>query len=255
MLCLAGMLNSTRLPTGIQLRLEGELPSFNEFYLEQLADLARLRGVLFQLHVARSTGVRDSRDWHIANCPTDYVWMLDDDVIPHAECLTEYLSVLERLVEDDFKKFGFLAGSKCDVNNRRNYPFFDTTVHGRTSVNEKSNHSLIYDYEECSGLCAPTRVLDTGNCFLFLKPIRAAGVTFRQFADQFNPSGDATTFSLALDKAGLSGHFIPAAIAYHLEKPGGGFNEFEARGEMLLRTCEVKEFDKQIVKDYWMPKG
>lgn len=250
-LCLSGVLNATVVPSVIQLRLEGNPSRLDSFYLEQLACLARMRGVDFNLSLYQSTGVRDTRDWQLDTCPTTYLWMMDDDALPDARCLLAYLEALTTY--PDAKALGFLAGSKCDVNNLRKYPGFRYHRCGPSDVHEWSNHSYYYDVEACFGMTAATKVLDTGNVLFNVELIREKGCRFRLFEDSRNPSGDATTFSLTLDKAGVRGRFCPSAVAYHLEKPGGGFNEFEARAEMLLRTCDVKGFDKQIVEEYFMP--
>lgn len=258
LMCLCGVLNSEFHPHHIQIRLEGnEVPGFNDFYFEQLCALANIKGVDVQISVFKSTGVRDSRDWQLQNCKTRYMWLVDDDIVPHSRCFESYVSILEVFKADLTKEpVVFLAGSKCDVNNRRGYPHFDMALKGKEYLASTKfhNHSYRYDLNDTWGTLFPTKVLDTGNVFLAPDMIKKLGVTFRQFDEQFNPSGDATTFSLALAKAGLVGYFVPSAIAYHLEKPGGGFNEFEARGEMLLRLCDVKGYDHQIVRDWWMPK-
>jgi hypothetical protein len=249
-MCLTSVLTSSVLPLAIQVRLEGDPSGCSNFYFEQLASLASLRGVAFQFSVFKSTGVRDSRDWQVSNCQTPWLWMLDDDVVVDHLCLEAYQEASYPLGAD----LGFFAGSKPDVNNRRNYPVFDTTPVTKEVflMTSNHNHNLIYRPSEFLGVSAPAEVLDTGNCILNVQKIKEVGIKFRQFPDQFNPSGDATTVSLALNKAGLKGFFVPAAVAYHLEKPNGGFNEFEARGEMLLRLCEVKGYDKSILKN-WMP--
>lgn len=254
-LCLSSVLTGQLLPKGIQIRLEGAEPRFNDFYLEQIAELARVRGVEFSFSVHTSTGVRDTRDWQLDNCPTKYLWLVDDDVVFDSECLLAYAAAYDNTYFDD-PETAFFAGSKADVNNRRNYPGFKMQEFNWEHAKQVNNHSLLYDISDCRGHGVKTPVLDTGNVVLHVERIRAKGCRFQLFDtdDRYNPSGDATTFSLVLNKAGLSGMFIPSARAYHLEKPDGGFNEFHARGEMLLRLCDVKGFDKGIVKQYWMPE-
>ena len=249
LLCLSSVLVGVTRPDYIQIRLEGKRPGFDSFYLEQLMGLAKVLNIPVRITSCLSTGVRDSRDWQLAECKTDYLWLVDDDVVVDCVCMAAYNKAIEGLDEE----WAYLAGSKIDVNNRRNYPHFDMRERTVEELSAQSNHSHLYDIEGCMGQTAPTKVLDTGNVLFYLPPIKAQGCKFRQFPDQANPSGDATTFSLVLDRAGLSGRFVPSARAYHLEKENGGFNEFEARREMLLRTCEVKSFDKQIVQDYFMP--
>lgn len=247
-LCLSSVLLGKMRPAHIQVRLEGDMPQFNDFYLEQLTELARFHGVSMRITVAKSTGVRDSRDWQLDSCKTPFLWMVDEDVIVDPRCLEAYYQVWR-----DMYIPAYYAGSKGDVNNRRGYPFFDASLKGPADVIEGCSHSHWYHVDACWGKRAPTQVLDTGNTLLNVIQIKNAGCTFRQFPDQGNPSGDATTFSLVLAKAGLSGIFVPSARAYHLEKPGPGFNEFEARKEMLLRTCDLKGLDKGILYRYWMP--
>jgi hypothetical protein len=254
MLCLSSVLTAQFVPKGIQIRLEGEFPSFNEFYLEQLASLARFRGVEFSFSVFNSTGVRDSRDWQIAQCPTQFLWLVDDDVVLDARCLQAY-EAAGRANMFGAPEIAFLAGSKGDVNNRRGYPVFKMSELKWADAEKENNHNLFADIDDCWAQGVLTPVLDTGNVLLHMERIRSKGCKFQLFSkdDRFNPSGDATTFSLVLNKAGLKGYLVPAARAYHLEKPGGGFSEFHARGEMLLRLCDTKGFDKQIVKGYYMP--
>ena len=253
LLCLSSVLTTETVPAAIQIRLEGEFPSFNNFYLEQIAALAKFRGVQFSFSVFNSTGVRDSRDWQISNCGTPLLWLVDDDVVLDSMCLEAYEAAYRsgKLSSPDI---AFLAGSKGDVNNRRKYPGFDMAEHKAADAGRLNNHSLFYNIRDCWAQGIPSKVLDTGNVILDVKLIREKGCKFQLFApdDRFNPSGDATTFSLVLNKAGLTGYFIPSARAYHLEKPDGGFNEFHARGEMLLRLCDAKGFDKQVVKEYYM---
>ena len=254
-LCLSGILNAVVRPRRIQVRLEGVYPGINDFYLEQLTDLALLHGVEILLEIHRSTGVRDSRDWHLNNCRTDFLWMMDDDVVPDYRCLAAYNNYYLKLRDENLwtKDVAFLAGSKCDVNNRRKYPVFNMTVQGAAAVTPEANHSLIYHVGECWETCAKTKALDTGNALLYLPLLKEKACSFRQFADHGNSSGDATAFWLQLDKKGLYGFFAPSAVAYHLEKQGGGFNEFEARREMLLRLCDLQKFDKETLKQFWMP--
>ncbi len=247
-MCIASAMTGTMRPSAIQIRLEADLPAFHSFYLEQVVALANYHGVAVRIAVFKSTGVRDSRDWQIANCKTPYLWMVDDDVVLDAKCLEAYLTVIRK-----DSPTAYYAGSKGDVNNRRNYPRFSMQEKRLADLGENSNHSHFYNIAECWNSIAVTRVLDTGNVVFNLAPIKAKGLKFRQFVDQANPSGDATTFSLVLDHAGLFGVFVPSARAYHLEKDGGGFNEFEARREMLLRTCDAKGFDKGVVNQYFMP--
>jgi hypothetical protein len=251
-LCLAGVLNAAVLPANIQIRLEGSKLGLNTFYLEQLGCLARLLGVSFSVNAFTSTGVRDSRDWQLVQCPTEYLWLVDDDVVPHSLCLQAFTDAVKEHLRA--ANAAYLAGSKPDVSNLRGYPGFSFKRLKKDAVVEGANHSMVYDVIDCYGAAAKTEVLDTGNVFFKLAPIRKAKCTFRQFPDSRNPSGDATTFSLVLAKAKLTGMFVPSALAYHLEKPGKGFNEFEARAEMLLRTCDVKGLDKGIVRRYFMPK-
>lgn len=252
-MCLSSVLTGRVVPAAIQIRLEGEQPGFNEFYLEQLCDLARFFGVTVRISVFKSTGVRDSRDWQLNACRTEYLWLVDDDVVIDSGCLEAYCAADDSLKWNQSFDVTYFAGSKIDVNNRREYPHFSMAVHGLKDLKEFANANHPWNIEQCWGKYAKTQSLDTGNCFFALQPIRNRGLTFRQFPDQANPSGDATTFSLVLDKAGLKGVFVPSARAYHLEKPGKGFNEFEARREMLLRTADIKGFDKNILTNYFMP--
>jgi hypothetical protein len=252
-LSLSAALTGTFQFSAIQIRLEGQFPCINDFYFAQLTDLARMKGIDTKVTVANSKGVRESRNWQIDNCKTTWLWMLDDDAVPDSRCLEAYSKCLLSNLDDVTEgRVTFLAGSKCDVNNRRNYPFFDMTAQVLDVTNTEANHSLVYDVEKNWGVCNKTKALDTGNCVLCIPVLRKNNCRFTHFDEHRNSSGDATTFWLNLDSLGLSGFFVPSAVAYHLEKPGGGFNEFEARAEMLLRACELKGWSKETLKAYFM---
>jgi hypothetical protein len=251
LLCLSSVVTGLVVPRFIQVRLEGENIGLAQFYLEQILNLARLRGITTSISVAESKGTRAARDFHLEECETQYLWMVDDDVVAHADCLHAYMAVA-----DDYhysEQPAYYAGSKPDVANLRGYPKFSFKKQGVAAVKEGANHSLIYDIDDCFGTSCPCDGLDSGNVLLDIGKIREKDCKFSLFFESRNSSGDGTTFALAMHQKGLRGIFVPSAVVYHLEKEGGGFNELEARAEMLLRLCDLKGFDKTVLKRYCLP--
>jgi hypothetical protein len=254
-LCIASILNGVQIPRFINVRLDGEFPGINDFYLEQLCDLALIKGSEVSISICKSTGTRDARDWQLEHCKTDYLHLLDDDVVVDYRCLESFLHIQELIQLAHDPNWAFLSGSKADINNRRKYPNFDKTLKEPHDFGSNPNHSWLYNVSACWGAYQQKPDLDTGNVLFFMPLLRANKCTFRQFEDHTNCSGDATTFWLQLAAKNLIGYFVPSAAVYHLEKKGGAFNEFAARGEMLLRLCDLKGWDKELLKKHWMPVG
>ncbi len=250
LMCLSSVLNGTRLPSLIMIRFEGETGGFAEFYLEQLAALARFKGVEWWMHDSKPRGIRHARDFFLDNCPTDFLWMCDDDVIYEPDCLEhlwEYVgcSRLGAMNEN----LSYVCGTKGDLNNRRGYGNFKMDVHGKDDVYENCPFNWFYDKKECAGLSAPIFTMDTGNALIYLPNIRAEAIRFGQFAQSTNSGGEDTIFALECRHRGLEAFIIPSARSYHLEKPNINFSEFAARAEMVLRVCELRKY-KQSDVDY-----
>ncbi len=225
---ISSILLGTHLPCAIISRSEGEYPAFSEFYLEQLADLARIKGVSFNITVEPSRGIRYARDWLIASCLTKYLHMGDDDVIYETNNLCR-LHLAATGKED--KTLSFIQGTKADVNNRRGYNDFSKKIFTDADATDGAGYNFIW---EGFGKVVRSPTCDTGNLLLHLPNIKAAGAKFEHFEHSTNSSGDDTLFALLLRKAGLDGYFATGARAWHLEKPKvTSFNEFAARKNLV----------------------
>lgn len=260
MMCLASVLNASRIPARIQIRFEGPLPSFAEYYFEQLSELARFHGVDWVMQVCKSQGIREARDWHLSTCPTPFLWMGDDDVVYEYDCL----SFLRQASDDVSISRGsagnaYFCGTKGDLNNRRGYGNFKMDIHGPADVYANCPFNWFYDKEACQGMYARIYTADTGNIFIDMDCIRKNGIKFNQFSESLNSGGEDTIFALECGLKDLEAWIVPSARSYHLEKEQVNFNEFAARGEMVLRVCELREYKKEQV-DYlkkvffpWLP--
>lgn len=253
LLCLSSILNATGVPAAIKVRFEGPISAFGDFYLEQIADLARLKGVEFSIHVAQSKGVRAARDWHIANCDTQFLWMLDDDVVYAYDCLAQLLNGQVFLCDNNV---AYLCGTKADVNNRRGYKDFSIEEHPASDVKDNGSYNWLYDKDACAGKYAEIWTADTGNLLIDIQRIRSARICFQLFPDSTNCGGEDTLFALECRKAGYRAFMVPSAQSFHLEKPVVNFNEFSARAEMILRVAALRSYDAkdmQKVRESFFP--
>jgi hypothetical protein len=254
-MCLASVLNASVLPKAIQIRFEGHLPSFGRFYMEQLSELARFRGVEFTMSVAKSEGVRAARDWQLANCKTDFLWMGDDDVVYAYDCL-EYLSkgATDILKRDD--QCAYICGVKGDLNNRRGWGNFQMKIHKKEDVHDNCAFNWFYDKEDCAKLYPRIWTCDTGNVLINLPLVRSKDIRFTVFEESLNSGGEDTIFALECGHAGLTAYFVPSAHAFHLEKPVVNFNEHAARAEMVLRVADLRGYSGEqmdYVRKIFMP--
>lgn len=236
-LCLLSVLLGRRLPRSIVVRLEGDFPSFANFYLEQLAELARLKRVEWSLHVCTSGGVRAAREWMLTNCPTTYLWMGDDDVVYDPDCLAQLMEGVESVNKMDGETtLAYVCGSKADVNNRRGYADFSKGLRFSSQVVDDAPTCFIY-----GGRPKTVRQLwvDTGNVLLHVANLRTFHITFTPFVTNHNCVGSDSLFGLQCHHAGMKGYFRSRANAHHLEKEKVGLTEFAARKTILLRECEL----------------
>ena len=246
-LCVASVLNAECLPACVQIRAEGEIPAF-DFYLNQLSDLARLKGVEFSYHRALPNGIREARDWQIANCKKQYLWMGDDDVVYDYRCLANFLKALHtcrRPID-----LGFMCGTKIDVNNRRGYVNFDLSKRPFEEVKDNCSFNHYYGIKETVNKVVKSATMDTGNVLIDCEAVNGKKIKFQMFDQSTNSGGEDTLFALECQHKGLQGLYAPAAVGYHLEKEKVNFGEFAARGEMLLRVCEQRRYSKELVAEF-----
>ncbi len=251
-LTLASVLTSRMLPTHLLIRLEGDVPGLNSFYFEQLVCLARFWGIDVQLSVCNSQGVRAARDWLMAECKTSVLWMGDDDVLYHPNCLAN----LHRYYRVKGGLDVYFCGSKADLNNRRGYQNFNMQVNDPATLEAgKDTFNWLYAGHPDGQVVGPHPITtcDTGNCLMDLNLISEHHILFSVFWDSVNSGGEDTIFALQCQKHGLKAYYSPSAWAFHLEKPDVRFNEFAARGEMILRACDVLGLDKSSLANAFMP--
>lgn len=225
--CLTSVLTGILAPAVIQIRFEGNLPAFGNFYLEQLSCLARIRGIAWDMYVDKSKGVRYARDFHVANCPTELLWMGDDDVVYAPDCLEHLMFNVGEL------GIAYYNGVKVDVSNLRGYKDYNTDVYPTfPAPGSPLNHFYVGTLvrHEIQG------IMDTGNVILNLDVCKNNGLRFSMFPDSANAGGEDTLFAAKVKSLGLKAFAVPTAIAFHLEKPKAVFNEFEARKELIKRS-------------------
>lgn len=252
-MALAAALSGEAVPERILLRLEGEFPGFGDYYFEQLVATAAFYGVDFQMTFAKSEGVRVAKQWLLDNCQTPYLWISDDDVLPDSWCLSEFSEQLPQVQSQCVRAgqdWGFLAGAKFDVNNRRKYPDFSDRPHYLKEgelLGETALQNLAYYPEEQAVRFHPTKIFDGGCVVLNVLALRRMALKFTVKGPSAPSSGVDTLMALRCDKARLVGFFLPFAHALHLEKPVPNFESGADRKEMLLRICDLEDLDHSIV--------
>ena len=228
-LCLSAVLTAPVIPGKIVLRTEGQFPDFANFYLEQLVDLARLRGAAFTICRSRSKGIRAARDWQLEHCATDYLWMLDDDVLPIFNCLERMLWARPLLSAD----WLWIAGVKVDVNNRRGYADYHTRPIA-PAANQRISQNHFYDLTTAKPYYGPMADLDTGNVLLRMKRVRELKLSFSLLEDDGpNAGGEDALFAHAAVRKGGCGYLVPSAQSIHLEKEKVTFNDQVARADAV----------------------
>jgi len=230
--------------------MNGDIPSFTSFYLEQMASLARFLGVKFSLHVDKCEGVREARDILLDLCPTDILWMTDDDVLYDPHFLQQIGSHFDYFDDD----VAWLAGTKGDLNNRRGYDNFNVKVNPEEDIVDGCSYNHFYEESELTEL-PRTHTIDTGCVLLDMEKVHGV-CSFKLYSDSVNSGGEDTVFAMQCLKKGWHGRFCPNAVSYHLEKENARFNEFAARGEMVLRVAQLLQLDEETVdklKHEFMP--
>ncbi len=230
-MALSSVLLGSELPCRILLRLEGEFPSFGDFYLEQVSELARVQGVEFVIHVARSQGIRNARDFLLRESRTKLLWMLDDDVIARPECLSAFMEADRLLAQTQGNGWGYVNGTKPDLNNRRGYKDFSTVPLRGDQAKENQSYNQFY---EGPGVLVRHSTADTGNLLINVPAVLTQGIGFNTLPASTNAGGEDTMFALQCAQKGLSGWFHTGARSYHLEKPETRFGEYAARKQYLL---------------------
>jgi len=245
LISLTAVLQGTRLPKKILIRSEGHFPSFAHFYLEQLADVARQKGIEFVIAVTPSLGLRGAVDWLLNHAGVRLVWMLADDVLPANDAL-EHLLLAEGMLSEDKStlNWAYLCGNKQDVNNRRGWPDYSQTV------SEADDFCPTYgNYSRSSPQFVRNRLLDNSHCLFNTGRLNAAALCETAFEYGFQSGGDDTLFGFLIQASDLSGWFCPHSQAFHLEKETKDQNfssEPVARAESILRQTQVLGIEQKV---------
>jgi len=236
-LCLNSVLSGSVLPARIVVRSEGSFPSINNFNLEQLSELARIKGVEFLIAVIKSKGAREGCDWTMNNCHTPFLWLVDDDVVFEHRALEELLKGSDHAAE--IGPWGFVCGNKRDVNNRRGYgDFGQEELDAHVAIKDYCSTNLYYS-EEGGQVIVKCMALDTGHVLLNVDTLRFKGLGFAYFKEDFNCGGYDTFFGIRCTHSGFPGYFAHRSKCWHLEKQRQNFGEFSQRKAYLLRSAEA----------------
>lgn len=230
LIALTSVLQGTVLPKRILIRADGHFPAFANFYLEQLADVARQKGVEFLHATVASAGLRGAVDWLIDECRTKLLWIIADDVMPSINALSHLHCAAEQLWSSQ-EPWGYVCGNKQDVNNRRHWP--DYTQGFIEAFDYCPTHG---NYIQTGLSVVRNRFLDNSHALFNVSAIAVRETTFNY---GFQCGGDDTLFGLLIQKTGLSGWFSPYSQAYHLEKESQNFNEPTARAEAIYRQAQL----------------
>lgn len=251
LITLTAILQGSMLPRRILIRSEGHFPAFSNFYLEQLADVARQKGVEFVLAVMKSeSGLRGAFDWLLRECNSDYLWMVADDVMPSFEALQALRTSADNLNAAK-TEWGYVCGNKVDVNNRRGWP--DYVQQPSVAV----DFCPTYGNYSCKGqpLTVKNLLLDNSHALFNVKKLRDHNLWSLSFSCGFLSGGDDTLFGARIIADGLTGHFCPVSPAFHLEKEKDkqNFDEPTARAESLLRQMQLLGIAKPEVVTQMFP--
>lgn len=228
------------LPGQITIRSEGaDKAALDNFYFNQLLDLARIKGVEVTVTYANSQGIRAARQWLLEQRRSQWLLMLDDDVVVEPDLVANLHFAADQLSEQD-KPWGFICAAKPDVNNSRGYGDFSNSPQPVEKFKTTGAANMVFDRRGHSPETLPLLWLDTGCCLLNVHAIhdQLTEVAFDMHTTNFNAGGEDTVFGLLCAKAGLPGYFVTCSTAWHLEKPKVNFSEMPARAQAILRTIE-----------------
>jgi hypothetical protein len=233
MLNLLSVAMQKRVPDVVHVFLTGELPSFSNFYMEQLSDLFLLKKASFIIERCPRLSIKEIREIQRQTVvrqqcsdANDFWWIGDDDIVFEPNFLDSILGVLH------CSSYGWAVGTKTDINNRRGYPDFKV-VSPERPVNGCSTH---YIYPACSNIdSVRCSIMDTGGCLIRRDSYAIA--SFLMGANGLNTGGEDTLYGLQLEAHGIHGMFVPAAVSYHLEKPRVRFDEMDSRADVIAKVA------------------
>lgn len=265
-LCLTSVLTGVILPSHIQLRIESDMPEFDDFYFAQLAALARQAGVNFELHFCKSESIFATRQWQVENCKTKYLLFLDDDVIINHDTVCQLMAAVTHANAYDKQRPGAVAGEenwiyiqgcKCDLNNRRGYGNFSLAEQNAETAYTTKNFNNFYNPDSFKELVPMMQLMnndpraDPGCLLVNLHTFKRNKISFIRAETFTNAGGEDVIFALECAKLKLVRWFAPKVLAFHLEKPVSRMSNFAYYKGYVMRTAEklglpTDEFEKLL---------
>jgi hypothetical protein len=241
-LTLSSILAGLFLPRYLIIRHEGGA-EFSSFYLEQLIDLARFRGVDVSIEFAPKSGVRLTRTAQLEECNTKWLWIADDDVIYDHRFLLNMNRHMNFGLLDHPEKLCYLCGAKPDINARAaEIAGFSNKIEPKTSLLNWDGRANLHwgDPDELLSYRIPMKYPDTGAILIYRPNVFLIGASFMPFQEgESLPSapGSDSLFGMQVMSKGGTGFFIPSAQALHLSKPASRFSEANSRTEAILASA------------------
>lgn len=239
--CLTSIANQTILPYKVNIFLCGDIPSFNNFYLEQICSLLRYKGIEVALLITKDYGITRMYDRFIEETKTQFCWFGNDDVIYDNDCLQNFCLVINTGVETPF-----YTGTKPDINNRNGYRDYSKQV--KDTVKHGDSPYSFYKKEALLGKFAYRKHPDLGNTIFDLDIYKKRMVMFTNNLDEFEPKvlGDDWIIGAKLG----TGLIVPSAQAIHLDKPSlNTFNRHTTNKALVSRTLTLLGLEQTIIDE------
>jgi hypothetical protein len=240
LLCLGSLLSQSVLPFRIEVLLQQESVGLNNFYFNQLAALARIKGV--ELFVSVAQPLPFARLVGNVLRSGKLQWLVDDDCIYDPDCLANLLKAYHSVVQTS-SKVGFIQGAKADVTNIRGYSDFSSGIKSSSEAAE----SFYFYRNDNSNYYPETCFMDSGNVLL---PPFPTMLTSRLEAEiekcETSGYGFDTVVGLLLFSNLYPGFLCREAQAIHLEKPKPNFSLMPLRRKLALNFCT----DHKVSSDF-----
>ncbi len=175
----------------------------------------------------------------------DYLWMINDDVSFHPNCLFE--------LQMGFKEHQDLAvsvGMKPDITNGRGYKNW-SRVERDPSQGLITPHAF-YELTDEGGHSTKRFQVDCGNALIAAWKVKAAKVSFivDKDDDRYTQVED-WVFSARLQKAKLKVVAISDAQAIHLDKPTGGpFSFYDFQRQVIVEKLRKEGLPMDVIKEW-----
>jgi len=210
---------------------------------------------IFDLFALKGKRIFFTRDWDskggcfalfkiISLARSDYLWLLDGDVVPESNCL-------EKLAEAmDQENCGWIQGLKLNIDNAYGFSKFQHRLIQDIAVEDPTKLNMYYSYAQDKII--PLAVGDSANILINRKKLLAVGgFSFYeqiQISHQYEIPG-YDWIATALMAAKYGGKLRTGAIAWHLAHniPGRATEFFMARPiilEFIKRKVSSEDYKK-----------